>query len=425
MKFIHVGAFFKKLGPGLTTGAADDDPSGIATYSQAGAQTGFSFLWMSLFTYPFMMVAQEMCARIGLVTGKGLAANIREHYPKWLLYLMTILLFAANAFNIGADLGAMAEATRLLFPTLPFALLVLGFTLISLGLQIFLSYHVYSKFLKWMSFALFAYIITAFLIPLDWSEVFSRTVFPRFSFTKDSWVLIAAILGTTISPYLFFWQTSQEVEEKMEHKGVLLNDAPQEEPAEVERAEITDMRVDVFTGMFVSNIVMFFIIVVCASTLFGAGITNITSAADAAAALKPFLGEGSSLIFTLGIIGAGLLAVPILAGSASYAISESLRWKFGLYHKLHEAYAFYGVIAFAMVVGFALNFIGLNPIKALIYSSVANCIVAPLALILIIKIASDKGIMGRYANNRFTTFFGWVLVAIMALASLGILVTLP
>ena len=286
MKFPHIGAYFRKLGPGLTTGAADDDPSGIATYSQAGASHGFNFLWMALFTYPLMVVVQEMCARIGMITGRGLAANIREYYPKWLLYFITAILFGANAFNIGADLGAMAEATRLLFPSFPFALLVIFFTVASLGLQIFTSYKTYSKYLKWLSFALFAYIITAFTLSLDWGNILTKTVLPSLSFNKETWLLMAAILGTTISPYLFFWQTSQEVEEKI----MIRNNKEIGETEALEQVspeEISDMRTDVVSGMFISNLVMFFIMVVCASTLFNNGITNINSAADAAAALRP------------------------------------------------------------------------------------------------------------------------------------------
>lgn len=407
-----IGAYWKKLGPGLTTGAADDDPSGIATYSQAGAERGFGFLWMALFTYPLMVVIQEMCARIGMVTGKGLAANIRTHYPKWLLYLLTALLFGANAFNIGADLGAMAEASRLLFPSSAFALLVVFFTLLSLCLQIFIPYKTYSSYLKWLSFILFSYIIAAFMLSLDWNAVIQHTLIPSISFSKGTWFLMAAILGTTISPYLFFWQTAQEVEE---------DPLPHSVP---KPAAVAAMRVDIFSGMFVSNVVMFFIIIVCGSTLFSQGIVSIESAADAAAALKPLVGDMASLLFAVGIIGSGLLAVPVLAGSASYAISESLRWKTGLSNKLHEAYAFYGIIALAMLVGFSLNFIGLDPIKALIYSSVANCIIAPPIIILIVRMSSSKAIMGTYANKSFTTFLGWVLVGIMSVVSLGILIAL-
>lgn len=414
-----VGTYWKKLGPGLTTGAADDDPSGIATYSQAGAQKGFGFLWMAIFTYPLMVVAQEMCARIGLVTDKGLAANIREHYPKWLLYGITILLFAANTFNIGANLGAMAEVANLLIPALPSGLMVFVFMAVSLYLQIFTSYRNYSRYLKWLAFALFSYVITAFTLRLDWGTVLSATFMPALSFSKDNLFLIAAILGTTISPYLFFWQTSQEVEEKFLKKQ--LSNMPDEEVEPVTPTELSNMRVDVWSGMFVSNLVMFFIMVVCGSVLFPQGITEINSAADAASALKPLVGDGAHLLFAIGIIGSGLLAVPVLAGSASYAISESLRFKIGLYHKLHEAYAFYGIIVFAMLVGLILNFIGLDPIKALIYSAVANCVVAPLVLILIVLMASNKSIMGAHANKPLTTFLGWTLVVLMAASSLSIL----
>ncbi len=417
MKFKHIGAYWKKLGPGLTTGAADDDPSGIATYSQAGASHGFSFLWMAIFTYPFMIVAQEMCARIGIVTGKGLAANIRNYYPKWILYTLAALLFGANTFNIGADLGAMAEATRLIFPSLPFSLLLVFFTLLCLSLLTFTTYKTYSTYLKWLTFVLFSYIITAFFITLDWSSIVYHTFVPTISFDKDVLILMGAILGTTISPYLFFWQTSQEVEEKILASGLTTHKA-------INSEEIKTMRTDVISGMFVSNIVMFFIIMVCASTLFTKGITTINTAADAAAALTPFAGDAASLLFAIGIIGSGLIAVPVLAGSASYAISESFKLKFGLYKTLHEASAFYGIIALSMIIGFFLNFIGLDPIKALIYSSVANCIVAPLVLIFIVKLASNKEIMGKHVSGRFTSFLGWVLVVIMSLVGLGILVSL-
>ncbi len=416
-----IGTYWKKLGPGLTTGAADDDPSGIATYSQTGAQYGFGLLWMALYSYPFLALIQEMCARIGMVTGQGLAANIRTYYPKWLLYILTALLFAANSFNIGANLGAMAEATRLIEPQIPFALLVVFFTLLSLALQIFTSYKTYSQYLKWLAIALFSYIISALTITIDWQSVLYHAVVPHLSLTRDSLIIIAAVLGTTISPYLFFWQTSQEVEEKRLARGTEVFD---DTNTPVEKSDISNMRIDIFSGMFISNLIMFFIIVTCASTLFSNGITTINTAADAAAALKPLAGNAASLLFCIGIVGSGLLAVPILAGSASYAISETLKWRSGLNKKLHEAYAFYGVITAAMLVGFGLNFIGLDPIKALIYSSVFNCIVSPLVIILIVLMASNKAIMGEYVNKRFTTMFGWVLVALMTLVSLGIIIAL-
>lgn len=411
--------YWKKLGPGLTTGAADDDPSGIATYSQTGAQYGFQLVWLALFTYPLMAVVQEMCARIGLQTGRGLAANIRTHFPKKILYISTVLLFAANVFNIGADLGAMAQATQLVIPSLPFGILVVFFTLFSAILQIFTSYKMYAKYLKWLALILFSYIATAFIIHLNWPQILYHTAIPSFSFSKASLILIAAILGTTISPYLFFWQTSQEVEE-----DILKGKTTIQERIGTTSKDIKDMRIDVWSGMFISNLVMFFIIVVCSATLFSHGIVNINTAADAAKALRPLAGNSAYFLFAIGIIGTGLLAVPVLAGSASYAISESLNWKMGLYRKLQEAYAFYGVIIIAMLMGLILNFIHLDPIKALIYSAVANCIVSPIVLILIVLISSSKKIMKENVNKPNTTVVGWIVVFIMIAASIGTIVSL-
>lgn len=409
--------YWEKLGPGLTTGAADDDPSGIATYSQTGAKYGLSFLWLALFSYPFMVVIQEMCARIGMVSGRGLAATIRHHYPRWILYTLTIFLFAANSFNIGADLGAMSEALRLLFPQFPFWFLVIGFTLTSLYFQIFTSYRTYSKYLKWLALVLFSYVVTAFGLKLNWSAIAYNTFVPHFDFSKDSILLVAAILGTTISPYLFFWQTAQEVEEKIMDGKNTVHKRKTTTPEHVK-----NMRIDVWTGMFISNLVMFFIIVVCAFTLFSGGITNINTAAEAAIALKPLAGNGAYFLFALGIIGSGLLSVPILAGSASYAISESLSWRLGLYRKFNQAYAFYGVIIASMLVGLVLNFINLDPIKALIYSAIGNCIVAPFALVFIVLISSNKNIMGEeHVNKPFTTILGWIITVVMAVASVATL----
>ncbi len=408
--------YWKKLGPGLTTGAADDDPSGIATYSQTGARFGFSLAWLAIITYPFMAVVQEMCARIGLVTSRGLAANMRLHYPRTILYILAGLLFAANAFNIGANLGAMAEATRLVFSGASFVWLVIGFTVFSLLLQIFTSYKTYANYLKWLALILFAYVLTAFAIDLDWSEVWKNVLTPDMHFNKETILMIAAILGTTISPYLFFWQTSQEVEEKILH-GEEGEEDLRPVISEVSKQDLKDMRVDVWSGMFISNLVMFFIILVCGATLFANGITNIESAADAAAALKPLAGHGAYLLFAIGIIGTGLLAVPILAGSTSYALAESFKWKSGLHHRLREAYAFYAVIIISMIVGLLLNFVGLDPIKALIYSAIINCIVAPIVLIFIVSISSSQKIMGQYANGKKTKFIGWLVTGIMLIVA--------
>lgn len=405
-------SFWKMLGPGLTTGAADDDPSGIATYSQTGARYGFQLLWLSLFTFPFMALVQEMCARLGLVTGRGLAANMRRHFPRWTLYLCTILLFIANTLNIGADLGAMVKATQLLIPQVSFGIVIFFFTFISLLLQIFTTYHAYAKFLKYLTFILFSYVISAFLIRLDWQQVAWHTFVPSITFSKEQIILICAILGTTISPYLFFWQTSQEVEEEILSGKTTI--AMREEITTAK--QIKEMKIDVWTGMFISNLIMFFIIATCAAMLNANGITTITTAAEAAAALRPIAGNNAYLLFTFGIIGTGMLAIPILAGSASYALSESLRWKYGLYRKLKEASAFYGAIIIAMLVGLGMNFVGIDPIKALLYSAVVNGLVAPVVLIFIVLLSSNAKIMGKHANTPFTTAAGWIITSVMVLA---------
>lgn len=411
--------YWHSLGPGLTTGASDDDPSGIATYSQTGAQYGFSLLWLAAFTFPLMAVVQEMCARIGLVTGRGLAGNIRAYFPRKLLYVATILLFCANAFNIGADLGAMAKGVQLLKPHLNFSLLVIGFALVSLLLQIFTPYARYARYLKYLAMILLAYIFSAILAHLNWSDVLSHAFIPSISFNKDQLLLICAILGTTISPYLFFWQTSQEIEEEVERGQTSI--AARKGTS---KRYIKKMRVDVWSGMLLSNVVMFFIIAACGALLFTHGITNITSAAQAAEALRPFAGNATYGLFAVGIIGTGLLAIPVLAGSSSYALAESLRWRSGLSRKLKQARAFYGIIIISMLVGLGLNFIGLDPIKALIYSAVGNGIVAPLILFFIVVISSNKRIMGDWVNNRSTTILGWLITLIMLAAGLAAIVSL-
>lgn len=405
--------YWQSLGPGLTTGAADDDPSGIATYSQAGAQYGFQLLWLALFTFPLMGIVQEMCARIGIVTGRGLAANIRRHFPSWALYLGTILLIAANTFNIGADLGAMASASRLLAPKLNFLLLLVFFTFVSIALQVFTSYERYAKYLKWLALILVSYVLSAFMIRIDFGSLLGSTFIPSITFSREQVFLICAILGTTISPYLFFWQTSQEVEEEILHgKTTIALREASTNPKQLKR-----MRKDVWVGMFISNLVMFFIIAACGATLFANGITNIQTSAQAAQALRPIAGEYAYLLFTVGIIGTGMLAVPILAGSSAYAISEALQWKKpGLSKKLNDAYSFYGVIIFSMLVGLFLNLLGIDPIPMLIYSAVANGLIAPFILLFIVLISSDKKIMGQWVNPRIITTIGYVTIFVMGIA---------
>jgi len=407
--------YWETLGPGLTTGAADDDPSGIATYSQAGAQYGFQLLWLSLFTFPFMAIVQEMCARIGLVTGQGLAANIKKHYSRKVLLFCTTLLFIANTLNIGADLGAMVEGVRLIFPQVSFGLAMATFVISMLLLQIYTTYARYSKYLKYLAFVLFSYVFSALAVKLDWSDALQHTVIPSMTFGKDQIILICGVLGTTISPYLFFWQTSQEVEEEI-LKG---EKTIKQRKDGVTSQEIRSLRIDVWSGMFFSNIVMFFIIAACGATLFASGITTIGSAAQAAQALRPFAGESAYILFALGIIGTGLLAIPVLAGSASYAIAESFGWKYGLYRKLKDAYAFYGVIIVSMLIGTGMNFLHINPIKALLYSAVANGLVSPFILFFIVKISSNEKVMGKRVNSKTIAWLGWLITLLMITAGIA------
>ena len=407
--------YWHMLGPGLTTGASDDDPSGIATYSQTGAQFGFQFLWLAAWTYPLASIVQEMCARIGLVTGKGLAGNIQTFFNRRVLFACTFLLFGANTVNIGANLGAMAKAAQLLNPGLSFGWLVVGFTFFSLFLQIFTPYARYAKYLKWLALVLLAYVFSALLANLNWAEVASNALIPSFNPSKEAFIIICAVLGTTISPYLFFWQTSQEVEEQIQKGKTTVH----QRRTATDPADIKGMRVDVWSGMFLSNLVMFFIIAACGGILYANGITNIESAAQAAEALRPFAGNATYFLFAIGIIGTGLLAIPVLAGASSYAVSESFKWKEGLYRPLKQAHAFYGIIIISMLVGLAMNFLGIDPIKALIYSAFANGLVAPVILSLIVIISSNKKVMGKWTNKRSTTFMGWLITAFMTAAAVA------
>lgn len=412
------GEYWQILGPGLTTGAADDDPSGIATYSQTGAQYGFQLLWLAPLTFPLMAVVQEMCARIGLVTGWGLAANIRRHFHPRVIQICTILLLIANTFNIGADLGAMGQAAVLVMPRIPAAHWVVFFAVVSLLLQIYTTYERYAKYLKWLALILFSYVFSALLAGLNWSDVLAQTVRPTMQLGHDQLLIISAILGTTISPYLFFWQTSQEVEERILEGKTTIRERRGASAEDIKR-----MRIDVWSGMFLSNLVMFFIIAACGGVLYSHGITNIATTAQAAEALRPLAGDITYALFTAGVIGTGLLAIPVLAGSTSYAIAESFNWKMGLHRSLRDAYGFYGVIIISMGVGLLINFLGLDPIRTLIYSAVANSLVAPFILALIVLIASRHDIMGHWMNRRLTTVVGWGVTGIMTIAGIATVIS--
>lgn len=409
-----VRGFWRNLGPGLITGAADDDPSGIATYSQTGAAYGFQLLWLAGFTFPLMAVVQEMCARIGLTTGRGLAGNIRINYPKWVLYTCALLLFSANTLNIGADIGAMAKAIQLIYPEWSFALIVIGFAFFCMILQILSPYESYAKYLKYLVFVLLSYVVTAFIVQIDFRQLLIHTVVPSITLSKEQIFLITGILGTTISPYLFFWQTSHEVEEEILHgkTSIRLREG-------TTNKEISKMRKDVWTGMFVSNAVMYFIIATCAAVLYTNGVHTISTASDAAAALRPLAGEYAFYLFALGIVGMGLLAVPVLAGSAAYTVAESFNWKSGLYRKLRHARPFYGIIILSMVIGMVINFIGIDPIKMLIYSAVFNGLVAPIVLFLIVQMTSNARVVKERVNTPLQAALGWYITGLMTLCGVA------
>ncbi|HLP86736.1 MAG TPA: Nramp family divalent metal transporter [Candidatus Paceibacterota bacterium] len=411
--------YLKKIGPGVITGAADDDPSGIATYSQSGAQYGTGLLWLAAWSYPLIAVVQEMCARIALVTGRGLASNIKSAYSKKILYVCTILLLFANILNIGADLGAMAKAFQLLAPKFSFIFLVIFMGIAGLCLEIFVPYKKYAKYLKWLVFAVFAYIFTGIILNMDWGLLLHDGFIPQITLSKGQILLITGILGTTISPYLFFWQTSQEVEEEISEGMTTIEKRKETGPTEIKK-----MRMDIWVGMFLSNLVMFFIIAVCSHTLFANGVTDIKTASDAAKALAPLAGRWATLLFAIGIVGTGLLAIPILAGSTAYAISESFGWREGLYRKWKSAHAFYGVIIVSIIVGMLINFIGVDPIKALIYSAIANGIVAPVILVFIVKISANNKIMGQYKNSSVTNIIGWLAVLLMSTTAIATIISL-
>lgn len=415
------GRLLNILGPGIVTGAADDDCSGIATYSQAGASYGYGFLWSFPVMLPLMTAVQESCSRIGAVTGKGLAAVIKENYNKKLLYMSVILVFVANAVNIGADLGAMAATTRL-FVDIPYPLLAVFYSVLIIVMMVFVSYKKYVKILKWLALALLAYPITTFMVGQDWPELFRNTfaVFPTIN--ANTIYILVGILGTTISPYCFFWDTSETVEEEISHHRVGING----QIPKLSKRFLKDIRLDNLFGMSFSTIIAWFIVVVCASVLFRNGIHNIGTAADAAKALEPlvkgfpYAGLMAKVIFSIGILGIGLLAIPTLAGSSAYAISETLGWKEGLYRKFSKAIGFYVVIIVATVIGLAINFFGIDPIQALIFTAVFNGIAAVPLIWMIARIGNNSKIMGEYKNGKLANIFVRITFVVMALAVLAL-----
>jgi len=415
--------FLTLLGPGLTTGAADDDPSGIATYSQTGAQFGYGQLWTALYMLPFMTAVQEACARIGLVTGKGIAAIVKEHYSRTVLYAVVGLVVVANTINIGADIGAMASAAQLLVP-INFAALTLFFTATILVLEIFTNYKVYSRILKWLALALLAYPITVFIVKQPWLTVLKATVVPHFEFNFAFLFIIIGVVGTTISPYMFFWEASQEVEEQ-EEKHRIKNGR-----SLVTWGRIRSMRVDNNAGMIISEITTWCILLVGATVLHNSGVRDVKTAADAAKALEPLVksfpnaGFLAKLIFSIGIIGLGLLAVPVLSGSAAYAVSEAVNWNASLNLKLKQAHGFYGVITIASIIGLMINFIGIDPVKALIYAAVLNGVAAVPLLFLIAKIARNKNIMGEYRSGWLSTGLLWFTFVAMGGAAVAMFFTI-
>jgi NRAMP (natural resistance-associated macrophage protein)-like metal ion transporter len=419
----QVGRWLRIIGPGLITGAADDDPSGIGTYSQAGAAYGSGLLWLALYMLPLMIAVQEMCGRIGLVTGKGIAGVVKTHYSRRVLRIAVGLLVIANTINIGADLGAMAASTRLLAPSLPFAPLVVLFSLGIIVVEIFVPYRQYASVLKVLSLALLAYVVTGLVIHPAWRPLLADTLIPNLRFTPEYLALVVGLLGTTISPYLFFWQASEEVEEKELHEPEKPSPSSQRLGKGLMK-QVRDLRIDTTLGMLASEVTAWFIIMTSSSVLHAHGITNIETANQAAAALRPLAGRFAETVFAVGIVGTGLLAVPVLAGSAAYGVAEAFGWREGLGKAASNARGFYAVIALATIVGMLLNFIGINPITALVYTAIINGVVAVPLLVLILLVANNRGIMGAYTNGRLSNAIVILTTAFMGVAAVVTVVSL-
>jgi NRAMP (natural resistance-associated macrophage protein)-like metal ion transporter len=407
---------FAILGPGLITGAADDDPSGVSTYSVSGAAYGYVPLWTALVTFPLMAAVQLMCARLGMVTGRGLAAAVRIHYPRWVLWRACWILVVANVINIGADLGGMAEATHLVtgirsFIWIPF------YAFLIIGLLFWTSYKLVARIFKWLTLVLLAYVFASFYAHVDWRHALAVTFVPHLEWSRGFLAVLVAILGTTISPYLFFWQAAEEVEEERA-KGRTLAQSKGATAAELRGA-----RTDTVAGMFFSNFVMYFIILTTAATLHAHGQTNIATARQAAEALRPISGDGAYLLFTLGLIGTGMLGVPVLVGSCAYAVAEGAAWRGSMADKPRSARGFYAVMAAAMALGLVLNFAGINAVKMLFWSAVINGLLAPPLILLAILLTSNTKVMGKHVNSPFLTYLGWATFVVMVAAAIGMVVT--
>jgi len=409
--FSKVTRFWKHIGPGLVTGASDDDPSGIATYSQAGAGYGLSTLWTSIVAFPLMAGIQQMCARIGLVTRNGLTTTLRKYYPKWILWIMIIFSFPAIIMNIGADIAGMGAAAHLLTPAIPSYVFSILFTCILMVVIIYYPYRKVAAILKWACITLLMYLVVPFFTEVNWKDVARSTFIPHLEWSEDYISMLVAILGTTISPYLFFWQATMEAEEtKM--KG---------SPIMVDKRMINTMREDVISGMFFSNLVMFFVILTCGSVLHAHGVQKIDTVEQAASALRPIAGNAAYGLFSLGIVGTGFLAIPVLSGSLSYMMAETFGWEEGLDRKFNEARPFYGVIVVSLVVGLVINYIGITPIQGLIYTAILYGITAPILIPIILHISNNRKIMGDKVNKLRTNILGWIAFALMAAAAVVLL----
>ena len=406
-----------RLGPGLITGASDDDPSGIGTYTQAGAAFGYATLWTAIVTLPLMIVVQHISAKIGLCGGRGLAGVLRRYYSKKLLYPVVLGLVVANTINAGADISAIAAAINMFVP-IPIAAMVLPIAVLIVIVQVWGSYHLMVKIFKWLTLTLFAYVIAAFVARPDWTSVVRSTFVPQIQFTSEYVTTIVAILGTTISPYLFFWEASEEVEdEKSEGRKTIASRRGATD------AEIKKEKIDTIVGMVFCNLVFYFVILAAGATLHVSGRTEIQSATEAAQALRPLAGDLATLLFAIGLIGAGLLAIPVLTGASAYAVAETFNWRSGLDEKPRHAIRFYAVIAVSTLVGVIINFAGINPIRALFWTAVINGVVAPPLLVIVMIIANNKRVMGTRTNGTFTNIVGWLAAVIMFAAAIGMFAT--